>query len=358
MQDCKIEHVTSATVHNLSYNSLKTLIFQNCQIYNIDQDTFLDIKNQLYHLEINANHVSASNVSKSLTSLNKSVIRTIALRYNFWDSIPKTMFNHLSKSQLDTLTLCLFKMKHFNGFLLSGLYKLKKLTICTEKSLESVSIRGMPSSIEQLTLSGNNLRHVPNFCTHNSALLPNLKILNVNRNSIKKIKSWSLHCLHTLKRLLMVSNYLVIIKDNTFSQLMSLEYLVISSQMTFIKKIEPFAFNSSTLLHLNLFNNNFDFKRTNVELIFKLCPRLKFLDLSNTVLRLGYIQLRRMFISLTNLEVLLLTSVGIRALPSGLFPHLKSLKRLDLDGNYITGWEDDPGIFMNITWMQQLNLKR
>ncbi|CAG2215568.1 unnamed protein product [Mytilus edulis] len=125
-----------------------------------------------------------------------------------------------------------------------------------------------------------------------------------------------------------------------------------------LRKIDDFAFNSSSLSNLNMQETNFHFDLGNFNptSIFSLSPNLTFLYLDQSYLPKTEIRMQQMFSSLIKLKVLSLSSGSLAFLPKNVFPNLKSLDTLSLSANRLSSWNDGNAVFRNMTSLRKLYL--
>lgn len=350
----RFPNVTKETLFNLTYNTIVTLTLQESKIKLIAPDAFVDLT-YLQHLEINqCMDISPENISKTFRYMNKSLPWKLYFKNNNWRSLPQDMFTDLQGSSLQLLSFFKNDFTNIDGRVFSNLSHLKELLFTSNVHLKSISLKGIPESLTKLDLSSCDFDRIPSFCDGNKSLVPSIINLNLQDNRIRKVNKTSFACLDNLKELNLNKNSIHTLKDNVFLHLRAIEKLSVSNQHKSLKRIYKFAFNSSTLKLLNLANNQLDIKTPD---IFNYTPNLQNLNLENNRIHLQDTFIRRTFIPLKRLSNLILKHTGLSIIPPGLFPYLPSLRKLDLSSNSIQGWNDNPLVFGNITWLEKFYIR-
>lgn len=355
------ENITQETLFNLTKLKLKTFISLNNVIKNISPNAFEKLVH-LKHLEISQNpELKPETLSGSLKSLNKTVIEKLRLIKNNWTWLPDNMFAGLQDSRIKVISLMLNKIKSVNFSVFLGLHNLEDISFRSNEFLHSISLKGLPPRVKYLDLSGNNLVEMPNFCDGNSTLVPTLSYLNLNKNHLDKLTSEHFKCFDRVKGIGLDENEFYRLENNVLRYATSLTDFSFEHQRAHFKSIDPFAFNSSSLTWLNFARNDYMFKVGKHLDIFKFCPNLTYLNLGNNFFerKFNFSQVklvRKMLLPLRKLQTLMIHACGLTELPSNLFQHMKNLKILSLFGNSVIGWNDDPSIFGNITWLNTLHM--
>ncbi|KAJ8300181.1 hypothetical protein KUTeg_021700 [Tegillarca granosa] len=352
------ENITQETFFNLTKLKLKTLLLFNNKIKNISPDAFEKLT-YLRHLEISQNkELKPEILSRSLNSLNKSVIEKLRFIKNNWTWLPDDMFAGLKDSRIKVICLKLNKIKTVNCSMFLGLHNLEDVSFSSNDFLHSISLKGLPPKVKYLDLSVNNLVEMPSFCDDNSTLLPSISYLNLNKNHLDKLSADNFKCLDKAKKIGLDENDIFKLENNVLRHATSLTDISFEHQRAKFKRIEPFAFNSSSLLWLNFARNGFTFKVINKD-IFKVCTNLTYLKLDNNLfeMKFNFSQVRlvrQLLLPLRKLKTLMLNACGLTELPKQLFQHMVRLETLSLYGNSVIGWNDDPAVFGNITWLKTL----
>ncbi|CAC5420902.1 unnamed protein product [Mytilus coruscus] len=137
--------------------------------------------------------------------------------------------------------------------------------------------------LRSLALDGNRLAKVPNFCSFNDSLFTILKILSLSDNNIGIIDKTSFICLPKLLASELKGISVVELQNNIFS---SLVYVNLENIPT-LKRIEDFAFNSTSIKKIVMPNCRFHFdliERFNPATIFKFCPNVNDVNLGQNYL--------------------------------------------------------------------------
>lgn len=349
----RFPNVTKETLFNLTYNSIVKLTLQQSKIKLIEPDAFVDLK-YLQHLEINqCTDISPENISKTFRYMNKSLPWKLYFKNNNWRNIPQNMFTDLQGSSLQVLSFYKNDFTDIDGRVFSNLSNLKELIFTSNIHLKSISLKGFPPFLTKLDLSSCSFDMLPSFCDGKTSLVPSIFKLNLQNNRIRKINKTSFACLDNLQELDLDENHIHTLKDNVLLHLRAIEKLSLRQQHKSLKQIYKLAFNSSTLKSLNLADNELQMQTPE---IFNSTPNLKNLNLQNNRIRLPENLITKTFLPLKKLTNLILQNTALNVIPSGLFPNLPSLRKLDLSINGIRGWNDDPLVFGNITWLEKLYL--
>lgn len=238
---------------------------------------------------------------------------------------------------------------------------------------ESGIFQDVPENIsvncQGLSLRYNNLL---GLLPYQFAHLNQLIWLYLDHNSINNIDVLAFHGVRRLKELILSSNKISHLPNNTFSAIPNLRNLDLSyNQLQFIHPGHFYGLRKLQNLHLRSIGLKQIFLRTFLE-----CRSLEFLDLGYNRLRsltrttfLGLFKLKELhlehnqfsrinfflFPRLTNLQVLYLQWNRIRSITQGERWVWQTLLKLDLSGNDIQSL--DPVVFQCMPNLQTLNLE-
>ncbi|XP_052057703.1 toll-like receptor 13 [Mytilus californianus] len=354
-------HLSKSFFKNLtSFNKINLLNLTDNLVLNISLDAFADFQ-YLNTLDISTEKkLPIFSLKKAFRSLNNSRINSLDFSGNGWEYLPPDMFKELKLSRIRSLSMTSNLLKELHGGIYSYLTELRILNLAYN-DIRNVNLSGL-TVLEELVLKDNNIHNIPTWCNSTGgSFVPQLKVLRLDSNSITEMNSSSFKCLQNLKQLRIDYNNFRFLENNTFSDLVKLDRLHLSHN-TRLQVIQETAFNVSSLKSLYFQNNGFHFdkgNKFNAKTIFSYCPNLMTLDMSSNFLpSLKKSQfLKLMFIPLIKLEKLTLPNTRIRALPFNLFPKMKFLKTLNLQGNFINGWNNGERIFGNKSSLKTLNLQ-
>ncbi|XP_030754191.1 leucine-rich repeat-containing protein 4B-like [Sitophilus oryzae] len=198
------------------------------------------------------------------------------------------------------------------------------ITTCSWDSLKEHKPLRLDNYKQYLSISKGNLELIP---SDSFKFLPQLAILQVKYNKVRKLDDDSFKGLNALQELNLYDNRLTLISSKVFKTLPLLEKLDLG--MNKISNIEDGAFDSlSKLKHLNLgFNNLKVIPKTINSLI-----NLQILNLNNN--QISSLKANT-FTSLKKLETLQLNDNNIQSIERNFFKHFNSLSKLDLSSNYL-----------------------
>ncbi|CAC5362076.1 unnamed protein product [Mytilus coruscus] len=269
------------------------------------------------------------------------------------------MFTQFTKNSLKTLWMEGNTLYGMNCSIFAPLKKLKKLYL-PGNSISRIYINSIPKTIMEIYLNNNLLPRVPNWCEDHhilSSALPDLRVLELSSNSITDIGKNAFLCLPRVGVLNLDGINIGKIRSNIFASMKMLKTLKLSNKGSpLLKKIEDYAFNSSSLISLTMEHTNFNKDRFNPQTIFASSPNLEYLSLTNNYLPKDETIFRKMFSPLVSLKKFILSSASISILPRYVFTNLKYLKVLSLDANKIRSWGEGSVIFQNITSLKRLDL--
>ncbi|XP_060561169.1 toll-like receptor 2 type-2 [Ruditapes philippinarum] len=187
----------------------------------------------------------------------------------------------------------------------------------------------------------NNLRALPDFRINGNAsncFFPQLELLSVKDNDIQEIKSEYLKCLISLRLLTLNGNIITLLPNNFLSALLNINTVQIIIPGTRSLKVEPFAFNSSSLVSLSLqyrYSALTIFQSLNNT--FKFLPKLRKLIIEDiSMLRLTNQDIIGLFSPLHNLRELRCFSCKISWDPKIILNLMKHLDTVNFQSNLIS----------------------
>ena len=336
------------TVAENAFNGTSSLTFVNFQSNDLTAIPPLGHQPHLSHIILEGNDIVDATFPPSFKTCSR--ITGIVLSSNKIKSLKSSTFQALANSRLAKLYLSGNAINSIDTGTFSGLRSLVSLKIGFNP-LNSVTLKNAIAGlagedISSLDISGIELNGV--LMEDTFSLLQNTE-------------------LHSLK---MKSNKIMIVHDNTFSQLNSLTMLDLSNSQ--INYARSHAFSGLEQLSTLKLNNN------QLVLVPKNLPSsLNFLYLEKNqihilennafenlaqlrVLRLSYNNILTLesgaFNGLANLEKLNLHHNRIYALPGSIFSSLVELKRLDLGKNNLRKIPYTKNIFSSLVVVTYLNL--
>nr|WBP49907.1 Toll-like receptor protein [Mimachlamys nobilis] len=349
-------NITGKLLFNLTLIPVKTLRFIDTLTRHIDPDSLVSLT-KLSILEISKNDKLSQGLIQQVL-LNTPKIEILMLTSNRWTTIMEDMFSELHNTSIRRIFLQNNVIKNIDGGYFSGLSSLQELDL-SGNSISQINFTGFEStSISKVNLGNNNLPKIPYFCGPTGQLTGKYKTVKLQQNYIHDLDGSSFPCLQFLRNLYLDKNPIRVIPNNTFAKLPKLEKLSLSNIGDNLQEIEGYAFNSSTLKQLYLLNNRykFDKKPWLYKTVFASIPNLLSLDLTGNILPSGSDALRDLFMNFHRLMNLSLENTALKGLPRNVFQKIPNLRHLILIGNYISGWDDDPEVFGNITSLRSLYL--
>ncbi|XP_060078707.1 toll-like receptor 13 [Ylistrum balloti] len=348
--------VTDYLLSNLSQNRISELHFIDTNTVNVQPDAFTVLPN-LTVLSFRSNKRLMPEVVSAFLNVTPTLLE-IRLDSNGWDWIPVDMFSGLTGSLIQKISLQQNGIKSISASYFSNVYHLEDLDLA-ENDLTEFNTTGFETtSILEFNIAYNHLLKIPSFCGPTGTPTGRYKSLNFASNPVYSLDQSSFSCLPYVRSLVLNEIYVRELKNNTFANLPSLRSIRMNSNSITIKRIDTLAFNSSSLRTITFVSNNFRFDRlkgSNLGL-FSFCPKLVSLELTDNHLPSNSKALRYMFSPLKELQILILQSTYLKAIPGDVFQHIPKLKKLVLIGNYINGWGDDPSVFGNVTSLRSLYL--
>ena len=351
------QNVTQKTFENTTTLAIKRLDLGSNGILRISHDAFHELRH-LFEIDLsNNNLINARQLSMSLFN-NSWKLKVLRLNNCGLRNISNNFFEGLENTNLEMLALQHNGMTVVNEMSIHPLRNLKCLDY-SNNWIEKIVNRIGHMTINSIFLANNEFnRGPPLFCDDNgTSLYPNLEILDLSWNNMvyPNRKAW--WCLTNLKELNLSGNVLYTIHNDTFSDLVSLDKLDVSSMTKPIQKIQPKAFNNMNLKTLNIENNKLLFMdRSSI-------PFRKFLKYSPNLIRLylGYnlfvglndVEIVEMVSPLSKLKVLNLNQAHLTHIPHNLLQKF-NLTTLHLKYNEIH--RINGSVFMNIKTLRYLGL--
>ncbi|VDI57236.1 toll-like receptor 13 [Mytilus galloprovincialis] len=359
-----ISNLSRSTLKNLSPLTITNLDLKNNKITIIHKDTFADMKH-LFKLDISGNdQVRIENVQNCLRSL-PSTLHELLLNHMLWHPLNNmnTMFDGLKKGQIRKIELSHSYLKPFSGKWFAGLNSLTDIDISWNSiGDKDLNFKGL-NNLKWLSLIGNYLNYVPDFCTGDLYKLETLLLSNTRLAHLINLQN-NTRCLRQLTTLHLNGIAVPIIPNNAFSELESLKVLEMTKMSTQLKKILPLAFNSSSLSSLSYSKSDrFIFCKTGVQMgyfepktLFKFCPSLTMLDLSHNFIEFTNQEIRDMFSPLINLREIKLQYLDLVLMPRHFFHQFPRLQGIYLDHNMILPWTNGKEIFQGLTNLTELHI--
>lgn len=199
---------------------LEVLDLSENQINSLSEETFQPVAASLFQLKLNHNQLSQIDTAKLSQVLSALVnLKTLTLRHNELVKLPD----------------------------LTALSRVEEINLA-HNQLESVldeesGSRRLPSSITDLNLESNRIKHIK---ANTFAGLSNLKYLNLENNQIAQIDEQAFSHLTRLTTLNLGKNYLKHIPSHILVTLVNLDRLDLSAQNSMLKEIDDYAFDRSS----------------------------------------------------------------------------------------------------------------
>ncbi|CAC5385611.1 unnamed protein product [Mytilus coruscus] len=311
---------------NLTSHRVYELELSGNSIRYIHHDAFVNLTWLSVLTVNNETSLRVDILKQALTKLSLKSIRKLRFTNNNWTYLPNDMFDSFNNTNIQ-IYLTGNHFLHINGSAFRFLTLCEKLKLKNNK-LTNVHFWKM-QRLKRLSLDGNRLAKVPNFCSFDDSLFPRLEMLSLRDNNIGNIDRTSFICLPKLVVLQLKGISIVELQNNIFSSLKKLEKVNLEKINT-LKRIEDFAFNSTSIKKIVMPNCKFRFdliKRFNPATIFKFCPNVNYLNLGLNYLPKIPNILHSMLIPLDNLETLMLFSTNLVDLPSNLLNNFRKLRQ-------------------------------
>ena len=337
------------------YSSTMTQV--NCSFCQCQSIPYNVIPFNVTEIDMTGNHLTVltENCFRRFSRLS-----SIILTKNRISKIEEGAFNGLSG--LKTLKLSSNPLKSFaNDFLskLKSLITLRLDNIPMTCSFFNTSIFRPKIGLTALYISHNKLNMFPKFLYKLSSLTPTLTSLFFNDNNLSYLGPGYFRGIETLQYLHLSNNRINYIQAKSFKYLLQLRKLVLTrnplgrvSSKTYLPKSlhtlsmadsDRFVLNDKSqvlfenlpeLRSLNLRNNHFNFRRTNVSRLFFAFENLTELNLQGTRFKNSEMM---HFKHLKSMTTLILTKNQIKELDRDDFSSMVgTLKQLQLGSNRIT----------------------
>lgn len=245
LQNNSISHLPPGLLNGLQQLVILNLSSNKISSDSVGPDTFVDLI-RLVILDLSSNKLRY--VNNSLFQSQYS-LQMLFLSHNEIDIISDNSFSSLYN--LHTLDLSYNRLKYLDVFTLNGLYVISNLQLSYNSiySIHSDAFKNC-SSVQDLTLEGNNLSHVPNALRS----LQFLKSLNLNNNSMHELSNESFLELKQLRRLTLSLNQMGNLTKGTFKHMPSLKTIDLSKNQ--IQSLEHGIFDDvETLNKIDLSDN-------------------------------------------------------------------------------------------------------
>ncbi|KAK3598582.1 hypothetical protein CHS0354_009776 [Potamilus streckersoni] len=360
LSNCSISNLTIIEISNLvcSFETLTFMNLSDCKISLLEEDVFTNLT-QLEVVDLSSNKIGEQlqSLQRGLGSLNSAPLRELNLDHiRIRNGGLRDIFKYFSGSHLTYLSMRENQIIEFEDKVLENFTKLLHLDL-HGNWINKITLSSGIQTLEMFNLSHNQINiFPPNFCDNKTgqSRYSNLTNLDLSWNQIIVPSSSYWNCLKTLKTFNLSGNDIEDITNNdSFTNLTSLETLIISEMRTTLRKIRSEAIKSDSLQHLDLRNNRLDFEEDKevAEDIFRFVPNLKSLDISHN--KLGRVGATKLF-ALFHLEKLIMRHVNLLQLPDNFLGNFANLTYLDLSSNKIENFS--PNAFQNASALQFLNL--
>lgn len=269
------------------------------------------------------------------------------LRHGTLPAPPADLFDLHPLPKLQTLFLHNNRLHNTNMSVFTPLRKLRNLGL--SDSMIAVLTTGYFPELQQLNLDLNSIYGFPRTCrdggnssSSSSSLFPKLTRLLLLSNHMSTIDGEV--CLPKLKQLDLQRNDFSVFLSDQFSaaRFPSLVQLFVSSMKTQNSGIQKHAFRNGRLEILALMFNYVEFSSPRVDVdSFAGCPRMHTLQVSHNYFnRLSESKFTRLFSNLAGLQHLYIGNGNIQRVTAGMFAGFKSLRKLVLYQNQISGLPD------------------
>nr|XP_022912422.1 toll-like receptor 13 [Onthophagus taurus] len=352
--DCR--RVEKDDFANLNGSGVRNIFFDNSQIDYIHPEAFIYLNN-LRNLSVSVTLMEETNMIDVLKKISEYNIPLMSLNLKGWGfkmRVPNKLFNVIANTTITELNLnrnqfhkidentfpempnieslkleeCVITDIKENAFIYFK--NLKELYLKRNKMI-TVPRGVLIPRLEVLDISGNTIPGSSYFTIDDYTTkldnMTSLKILDLSCNNIKRIYNLNLYGPRNLKKLNLFDANIMIISDNSFSELTNLEYL-------------------------NLGKNYFP-KRSWVKEIFTGLINLKYLSLESC--KIEYFLSNDIFGELISLETLNLRNNFFTEITPDFMFSLRTLKVLDLSENRLKPWHNR---LFNKTSMENLTISR
>lgn len=360
-QNIGIENFTEAFYENLNKSNIINLSLANNRIKTLNF-TLLSQLTNLQELRLNKNWINETLGWEQLKNLHTLDLGLNELKFaglDFCSPEETSVIPNIKKLVLSNNLLSKLKRQNLRSW--DCLTTLEELNLRnnTMKTL-FISFFSNMTSLQMLDVGSNWIQHVelgdyppklkaidfrnnqfvafpPSLCAKNSSTIyPNLQELNFSRNYIQKLLTDNWACLPNITKLDFSKNDVSEIRNNTFINFTSLTALYVDNMIPWVKKIEPAAFNSSSLKELSLRFDWIDFSKKEVQNIFKFCPNVKKIDISyNYFISVNEATIADILSPMKNLEVLKAQRISLKKFPASFLLKFKKLQYLDINRNLL-----------------------
>ncbi|CAC5400297.1 unnamed protein product [Mytilus coruscus] len=321
---------------------------------------------QYVRLDISRNNgTSLEDVRDSLYNLSKSSIQELGLNHMLWIPLNNMfdIFDGLNGSKMKRIELSHSYLYPFNGTWFGNLPSLQQLDISWNSITDDLQLSGL-SNLTWLNLIGNYVNYVPNFCEYKLYKMKTILLSNTKLGTLKHFKNHT-RCLNKVETVFLNGISIPSIPNNAFSNFPSLKELQLMKLSTQLKKINPLAFNSSSLRKLSFSKcEGFPFLRWSIfqgkfdpANIFKYCPNIEYLDLSHNAIEFTAEKIRNMFTPLKKLKEIWLQFLNLATMPEDFFYRFPDLQEMHIDHNILLPWKDGNSIFHGLTNLKELHLQ-
>ena len=349
-------NLTVQNLRNLSNNGMKILKLKlvNTNISFIEPDA-LGMMAFLVELEIDGAFLDQRVLSNALVSLQKTNIDSITFEnIGNWHNLDVGIFDGLVNTMIQQIKISrMSNLQSLNCGVFTHLNHLQRLDV-SKNALGSIQLTGL-SQLKYLDISSNDLTTRINFCNYN---LTSLERLFCGNNFILEFK-YPLNCLPKLRLLDMSNNIFRQIENNVIADLPKLEELILTRVDTFLERVHPYAFNSSSLKTLYFEGKGRNFEVTPYSFpanIFNSCVHLSKLSLSQ--LNMGKVTatyIQELLTPLHKLQELRFEGNGLNLLPYRMLSMFPNITHLSLYDNNEEAWKNSE-IFHNVNSLAHLNL--
>ncbi|XP_076447010.1 toll-like receptor 2 [Babylonia areolata] len=360
MTSASLPNLTHGVMTQLSNNKIRILNLASNNISRLESDTFADFPNLMF-LDLSGNQIPVKHLQIGLKSINSLGLKTLVLERMGLTTLPDNFFEMFTSRSLDRISLAENHLTSFNSAVFAPFEKIGNVNLRRNQMFRvNISTR---QSIAKLNLGENIFFNFPDLCLYDSTgsstnTFPGLRSLHMDINNFRRIPSDVLRGIcfpHLVKLDISASQNLYKLENNFISQLPRFERLL--ADRSRFAKYEPFAFNSSSLKRLSL-NDNRAIKSWGVDVnhLFKHCPKLEELSISDTNLKLSDTELRQLLLPLTSLRTLSLYKVSRGTFPGDLLWRLPKLEKLDIAANSFSSAIIGQALW-NVTSIRKLNIR-
>ncbi|XP_054708254.1 toll-like receptor Tollo [Uloborus diversus] len=219
LQNNSINHLPQGLLNGLQQLVILNFSFNKISSDSIRPETFVDL---IRLVILDLSHNELNNINNTLFQSQYS-LQMLFLSHNNIDTIADNSFSSLYN--LHTLDLSHNRMKYLDIFTLNGLYVISNLKL-SYNSIYGINPDAFKncSSVQDLTLKGNNLSFIPTALTS----LQFLKTLDLSNNSIQGLYNASFRELKQLRHLSLSMNIIGNLTRGTFKHMVGLKELDLS----------------------------------------------------------------------------------------------------------------------------------